>query len=542
MELKTKTLNETLPGPEGAIGDNAAEEQKEIEALLREVAAKGLQKAAKIKANEALMELLEEDPGQETKAQRAEPERHSDTANLSNESRAYVRGAKDEASRQKELEILLEEVWKLLEVWQPQPEAGLGQEIKELGDIYRKLIEEIMRLYTQSQAGAQADRVNGLLLEIIDRLSSAKFPNLFQLMEGYGEQGADDSLRAALLQKITGKAISPQEVAAARQQQKLQGSQKTGAPLPGKGSRPAAAVREDGVLYNRGKGKRVNTNERYRESVRAVEQFRLHTSGGRRKTDTAPGSLGFQNKVYTIQDIQQTERFLSYISRDGNLFSNPEITAQNEELLGFLLAVSMTKLQIFTNYSGIEKGLAADIQGALERLFRYYLNRSIETSPYQDSECGVKPDGKAIQQMYYRVMELIHHLEKPETGIKKGLQYAWEIFISKKEREEYKRYKRYHRNAGFFTSHLEDKDKIKEMNYGAGILDRDWKEFLDSIGQNQNSYLHLMLSNTPWGVLLEPEKDSGSKREGPPLFIFLAAAGACLLLAVAGVFLKNWFF
>lgn len=573
MEVSTKNLEKQTAAAEGG-STAAAAAEKEIEGLVQDVVAKGFAKAAEIEVNDALLKVLDQttEAAQENRGEpkggeaskhtdsqnNVEGSRYSDWAVLSNESLTYNRGEEEEAARQEELKILLETAWNFLEGWQPLPGLGLSQEIGRLGDIYRQLLQDIMKLYTQSQAEQQADRINTLLLEIIDKMGAAKFPNLLSLLEKHGEGGLDNLLRASILRQITGRTVSPQDVAAAREHREKsaagrmqEGSRTMETGRAAASGRTAQAGRtasagklaEDGILYQREMGKGVNRNPRYRESVREAEQFLLRFEGKEKGKAVSPGAafFPFRGNRYTAADIERAERFLQYISREGNLYNNPQITAGNEELLGFLMAVNMTKMQIFTEYSGVGKEMAADLRGAMEQFFGYYLRRTVESHQNMTESDGSRArlDVRVIQKIYYQVMELIHHLKTPGKGLERGLQYAWQVFAAKKENEEYRKYKRYRQNAGFFVNKMEDKDEIKEIRYGAAVLDKDWKEFLGSVGQSRNSLLQVMISNSPWGMLLTPEgKAEAGKEPMPAIVLLLSIAGVCLLLALAAVLLR----
>lgn len=585
MEVKTKSLGNQISPADGS--NSAAEPgEKEIENLMHEIVAKGLADTAKLKINDALMQVLDQemktDPSESTK----EPEtnRQADTADLSNESLAYNRGEEAENSRQRELKETFEKVWRLLEEWQSNSGQGLSQELKELSQIYRQLLCDIMKLYTQSQAEMQADRINSLLLDIIDKLGNSRFPNLLLLFETYGEKGMGDVLRAAVLRKITGKTISPRDIESAREYREASGNHnyekqnyreqrwgkqdlgnlnlaKQGLLRPGDGQsgyagrsiRPSGDVREmrtssvpgadKGILYHRGKGNQINTNQRYRESVREAEQFQF-------RFGVKPGAIGSHGtsylsmgRSYSDMDIECAENFIRHISHSGNLFMNSEITADNEELLGFLMAVNMTKVQTFTEHSGVGKEMASDVRNALERFFRFYLGRTIEAHQTNGEGSAARLDTRLIQRIYYQVMELVQRMKMPGKGFERGLQYVWEQFTSKKESEEYKKFKRYRPNSGFFVEKNEEKDALKELKYGAEIIDRDWREFLMSIGQGQNAYLQVMLAKSPWGILLEPKGDAGKGgTAGPAMVVFIVVAGICIFFALAGAFFQSSLF
>lgn len=91
MEVNGKNLNIQGGSPEdpGSLPEEAV--QKEIEALAREAAARGIIEAARIEAGEALMKILEETPVKEKRSRETEDKEKADSAELSNESLAYNR-------------------------------------------------------------------------------------------------------------------------------------------------------------------------------------------------------------------------------------------------------------------------------------------------------------------------------------------------------------------------------------------------------------------------------------------------------------------
>lgn len=463
------------------------------------------------------MELLDRDPVQETGR---EKERTSDSTEFSNDSRAYNHlphgiqaregGALETGQNENEPLLFLEQLWIQLELWEPQPGPGLDLEIRQLQELYRQLLWDIMNSQTREQAGAYAARLNHRLLHIIDRMGDVKFPNLLFLLEKYGEKESADFLRASVLRRITGNAVSPRDVAAAREQKSnCKGEQSGSQPGPD---------RQDGILYSKAAGKGVGLNQRFMEQVRQEEQFRLPSSKPRGKMEAGAGFARFQEEMYSPAEIERAERFVRYINEKGNLYCNPALGARNEELLGFLMAVNMEKAQLFQRYGGVGDRLARDVHNALERFFRYQMPMI---------KRGL--DVRMIQRMYYRVMELIQRTKAPGEGVKKGLLYAYESYLSKKYPRESNPQGR---AAGFFDCGVNDASCARELKQGSKVLDEDWKEFLDSIGQNHNTLLQMMLSNCPWALLLDADRAAGNKKmPGPAVFLFIAGAVLFFLLA-----------
>lgn len=534
MEVNTKIPNQKMPaGNEADPVHGGVPDAEEIEALLRQVMGKRLMETALIEINDALMKLLE-------KQKAEEPEQQSDSAKFSNESLASSRSEEYEASRQRQLEQLLEEILKFLENWQPQPGWALSQEIKQLGDIYQKLLQDVLKLYAnQEQAGIQSDRINGLLLAIVDRLGDNKFPSLLFLLENYGDKGAADFLRASVFSKITGRNVSSQEVASARKQWVHGEEKKSSTFQAAQGKIPASPAQEKGILYSRTKGNRIDTNRQYKEWVQAVERFRLQSGTEEKRVNRGNRFFYSQYQSYSASDIEQTERFLDYITEKGNLYENPALTARSEELLGFLMAASMVKVQIYSEYAGVGSKMAGDVWNALERFFRHYLAKAIDPENQHSAGAGNVRwlDSKIIQRIYYQVMELVQRAKSPGKGLEKGLQYVCQVYLSKKEKNEGVQKRK---STGFFSASTNGKDKLEDLKYGAGALDQDWKEFLDSIGQNSNALLQSMYANCPWGILMEGEGENGTEgKHASTVLSLLAVTGLFILIVIAGLFFRG---
>lgn len=539
MEVNTKILNKKIGLEEDSDPINAAD-LKDAEALVQQVVGKRLVETCVVQVNEALLELLDQAQVKEqAQAKAQEQDRQFDSAEFSDESLTYVRPEEYEESRRQELEVLSQEIQRLLEHWQPQCGCGLSQDIQQLEKIYQKLLQDILSLHIHGeQAGIQADRINGLLLTMIDRLGKNKFPCLLHLLENYGDNKSADVLRASVLKAITGRFITPQQIGAARKQMD-QEKQSACFSQAGQGKDAGGRGRdhEHGILYTRTRGNQVDTNRQYRERVWAAERSHAWLAAENKGVRSEKGFFRRQSQVYTISDIIRTERFISYITDHGNLYKNPAITANNEELLGFLLAASMVKVQVYSEYAGVSGKIAADVWNALERFFLRYIVRKMEAPSIYGTVTGKegRPDRSMIQRIYYQVMELVQSAENPAKGLEKGLSYVCGLFLSKKDKSEAVRKRS---ASGFFSARPEEKDLIPQLKYGAAALDKDWKEFLKSIGQDNNALLQTMLTNCPWGILIEGTADQAARKKSGPMVAaaLLAVAGLCVL-AVAAVLL-----
>lgn len=93
------------------------------------------------------------------------------------------------------------------------------------------------------------------------------------------------------------------------------------------------AAMQDGILYSKGPGKKVNVNQRYQEQVQEDERFRLQSPEKTRKMADSTGILRLHGDMYSITDIERAERFVQYLSEKGSLYGEPGLSAKNEELV-----------------------------------------------------------------------------------------------------------------------------------------------------------------------------------------------------------------
>lgn len=295
------------------------------------------------------------------------------------------------------------------------------------------------------------------------------------------------------------------------------------------GGASGRAFQENGVLYSRLKGNQIKPDQRYHNSIRELERsYYLKAETIQKGQETCQN--GSHGKQYSVSDVERTEQFLSHVMNRGNLCCNPVLNARNEELLGFLMAASMTKVRIYSQQGGAGKKLTAGVQTALERFFRYYLARALERSFLNSKEAAQqrRPDRKLIQKIYYQIMRLILQEKTLGQGLEKGLEYAYQLFL---RRTEKKGTFQTSSKSAFFSDSGSKHETLGDLKRGAAALDDDWKEFLDSVGQNHNRFLQAVFSHSPWGILIDDMK-APDVRRAPP-----RALAAVAMLVLAGLVL-----
>lgn len=568
-------------------------ELEKLQKLEMAAAGQKLLEAVAKKNTETLLAMGAE-PEEETvsqKAQEQRAERAEDEASLSADSRAAALKEKAAALFRSALEESVSEKLRNLEGWEPSGAAALESEIAQLRELYRGLVAEILKLPGDMQE-RQAQQLNAAMVEAVQRLAEGKYPNLAGLFSLAGEEDSVRVLQAAVFRMITGKIIAPEVFGgyAARAgvflrgragQESIEnflldtgtperagrhGGQAFGEPgqlkqeglssgaarspageaVPAAGAHRSAgtaglgpqgraaqaqtAVKEAGVLYGKASGEGILTDAGYREQVRLSERFTPQMPGGQGLPEAAAGRL--REKALTAADMARAEKFCSYFRQGGNLMENPRLTAHNEELLGFLMAQNGMKGELFSEYAGVGREMGRSIRDVLEKLSRYYLNQAQEECDLEEGRAELfRFDGKAVRRVYYQVMQVFHRMKKPQRAIEEGLRRAAEEFCSKQEKAENKKKKRYREDAGFFEKALFGKSRKRQWEDARRELEKDWGEFLKSMGQQGNEFLQLVFANySPWGAQVEPEDAVRGRTPFHPLLLVFIMAAVLLLL------------
>lgn len=217
--------------------------------------------------------------------------------------------------------------------------------------------------------------------------------------------------------------------------------------------------------------------------------------------------------------MTRANRFASHINGSGDLFRNSGITAQNDEVLGLLAAVTSMKGQIYAAEAGQKSSINLPLQNAITKMIDQYIRQ------------------KAASKVYYYTTHIYEKTKSPQKAIENGLEYAYRQFKEKQADPSCQTQAKYSGQAGFFLSTVNDQNSEKDFTFGLRILEENWKEFLRSIGKTMDSSSMLKLQSiSPWGSLMEPAKHKAGKRVDIEKFllvatvIFIAAAMIYFLL------------
>lgn len=532
MEIKTQDP----PSAAATKGEPAA---ADIQRAVEEANLKG-----RIEASERFMEELSrsveenrEKRSGEGGEDRKETRPARDTAALSDES-AYYKLSTDELSDldkmwgKEEADL----AWEDLLSWSPSALKPFPEELEYLALIYKELLQAILENTT---AGVQEDQLAALdhvLSEILMKVLEARMEELKILFGNFGSPSSMASLKAALYRSVTGNTLSSGELERVFEEQENAGD--TAKLNPGSIRIPVnepGNEAEQGMIYQPAGEGRIKKDPQYAWRMR--REVPLSALDG----SSFPGSATFgakasissigRNTVYSPSDLESAEGFAGYINHRGNLLRGSGLTGGSEELYGFAAALMAIKSQTFGIYSGINKGLAADLREAVDRMIDYYIQEA-----YKQSEGAMKREGRntlfqprAAYKVYYYMMNLYQTTKDLRETANKGIRHAYQQFLKNKECLETK-----DDSGSFFTK--DKKDPREDWKEGKRIVERDWKEFLSFMGREDLGGIPLgILELSPWGMLAEPEL-SPRGRGGTINPVFLAGAVIAILILVLFMF------
>ena len=141
-----------------------------------------------------------------------------------------------------------------------------------------------------------------------------------------------------------------------------------------------------------------------------------------------------------------------------------------------------------------------------------------------------------VRRIYYHIMRIFMEEREPGKILEKGLKYAAGEYYGSGNNKESRTGRKGRQSSGFFSGLTKAEDAGQEWEKGKRELERDWNQFLASVGGENNPYLQWPINPySPWGMLLEPEKDLGSAR--PFRLEMLLSLLVLLLLVLAALFL-----
>lgn len=446
---------------------------------------------------------------------------------------------RDTASVRDSSDLWNEEEWneafREITDWCPSETIPVSEELNRLAKIYQELLLAVLTHGTQN--GGEADRLNQELSLLLQKLLVSRLGDLELLFKNYGSAESITALRSAICRSVMGKNLNGAEL-----NQMFGGRDLTGKSADAvneSGIRTPVPDNENeantGIIYQPAGAGTIKNNPGYaknlmKETSMMILERGVSLKGKAGKNHGASLTLSplKTGRIYEIKDLETAQRFASYLNRDGNLFKLPGLTGKSEELWGFLAALMSIKSQIFASSLGLEKGLAMDLREAGDRLTDEWIQEmAARSSRNYSGAAGRKPvfDTKGAYKIFYYIMNLYQAKADVNEAANKGLRYAYQQFLKKKEITENTR-----EPEPFFTK--EKGNPAEDFKEGRKLIERDWNEFSEFLSNgNFQEVPQGVLILSPWGMLAEPETDL-ERSDGDFSPVFLAGGAAALVILI----------
>ena len=190
--------------------------------------------------------------------------------------------------------------------------------------------------------------------------------------------------------------------------------------------------------------------------------------------------------LFDMKRKMPADRFAAHMTRGGDLFQDPHISARNEEVTGLIAAVMSIKGQVYAEKSGGTSSITVALENAIEKLVDRYLRQH------------------GGHKVYYRTLTAYKQMKDPQKAIQSGQDYAYQQF-REKQKAAGQRSGPYAKESGFFQALLKKLSPEKEYALGVRLLQEDWTRFLSSVGNRQDlSYRPGIERYSPWGLFAGP--------------------------------------
>lgn len=498
------------------------------------VIADAANRAAKAK-EELEKERMEKENEYETED---EPEKR-DTSELSKQSKWFgIDGRLLEAGDIKWVLEMEQELLEALLKWMPSGSSDIAKQLDELSRLYLALLEAILTHTVGDEQSAQIARLDEILAQKLVLLLDTDLKDLVDFLKDTGQTETLQNVKTSVYKQTTGTSISAgaadrfyargktgspgntryfmpestygRQTGRARtgqiarntaEQAGRSGAEQTGrsgAGLTGKAGESAASTApsyasaksfsDEGSIYKLTEGRNVRLNQEFDASRKSGEMQmsqRNRALSGSRSMETS--SIAGGRALFTGNDLARANRFAAHINGSGSLLNNPGITAKNEEVVGYLAAVTSIKGEMYADSSGKKSAMNVPVKSAVNQLVDYYLTR------------------KGIYKVYDYTTNIYERTRNPQRALEEGLEYAYRLFQEKKDNPEVQKQAAYLEQAGFFQMILKNQNMQSDLLRGMRLLEENWREFLKSIGENEKHGISLkMQKHSPWGILLEP--------------------------------------
>lgn len=433
------------------------------------------------------------------------------------------------------------EIWNTFLDWKPVSGSPFSTQLQDLSDIYLSLLEAVLK-YTIGEAQTiQMERLDSVLSEKLNLLIDSNLKELVTLLSESGQSDTLAGIQASVYKQTTGQPISNKEAREFFNRARFtmtppsgsfsgaQRSYGSGRSTGFSGSLTASSSKnasssgsasfsqtsaarsssmKDGTIYRASGGGKVHASREYVAQRKIWEgqiSQRKAVIRNAAKENSQGSSVWGSKNSYTGRELARANRFVSHIDGSGDLFRHSGITAQNDEVLGLLAAVTSIKGQMYAAEAGQKNPITFPLQSAITRMIDHYLRQ------------------KAASKVYYHTIHVYEKTRNAGKAIESGLEYAYKEFKEKQADPAFKTRPEYSENAGFFLAFVKDQNPGKEFPFGLRVLEENWKEFLRAIGKgNDPSSLLKLQKLSPWGTLMEPAKHKTGKREDIEKFLLAA--------------------
>lgn len=538
----------------------AGADSRPAPAYVAEASARAAAKSAEMEAGEMILtaavrqsmdakkELEREQKKEKEEERNQESREKRDTSELSKQSRWFGIDGKALAEAEMKWELeLTEEQWERFLNWLPQQGQDLEKQLKELSELYMILLEAILTHTTGEEQAAQKERLDAVLAEKLNLLLDMDLKELMKFLEELGQKDTLNYIKADLYKKTTGEGVSPRAAGEFFSRGRMSASGNSRFFMPeaeSSGSSRSAASQtvgsaqragvsiDTGVLYQRaGKGN-VQINQAFsaqkNSEERQMTQRNAVLSGGRGGADEGGAAASGRSASYTGKELERANSFAAHLNGGGNLLKNAGITANNEEVVGLLAAMTSIKGQMYAETSGRESAMRIPVKSAVNQFVDYYLTE------------------KGIYKIYHQTTSAYENTRNVQKAVEEGLEHAYRQFLEKKASELYQRQAAYSRQAGFFQASLKNQSLEEDLRKGLLLLEKNWRDFLRSIGEEERKAAFLNLQKySLWGELLKPggrQRDKEEKPKEEKRERFMVAQAVCLAaLAAVYIFYRLFF-
>ncbi len=479
---------------------------------------------------------------QEEDSNRERPEEKRDMSELSKQSKWF--GIEGRLMKDANIKWTLEmeqELWEAFQAWMPSGDAQLSAQLKELSRLYLALLEAILTHTLGEDQTVQLERLNEVLSQKLNLLLEEDLNELLELLNKAGQTEAVKAVKASVYKQTTGESISTRAADRfyTRGTMKTTGNTRYFMPesqmqegQSGRGKKGmytasvsnassgslSAASEEEGRIYSVTKGGNVRISQeldtRSRSGEQQISQRTKALSKAEGGADKMSGITAGKATV-TGKELERANRFAAHMNGSGNLLKSPAISAKNEEVTGLLAALTSIKGQVYASGSGKDNALKVPVKSAINQMVDYYLSQ------------------KGVYKVYHYTTNIYEKTKSPQKAAEEGLQYAYKIFMEKKEDMTYRQQEAYSERAGFFQILLKSQNMQADLIRGMKLLEVNWREFLKSIGENEKKGITLtMQKHSPWGMLMEPEELRKDGKKGKEKLILAEAAGVAVMVLV----------